>query len=101
MNKSDLEEREAAHPFLLGLNEHHIHLPADCAIRIHFDADQIIFREGETANRFYLIESGKVALESSTGDEVVRIDEVGAGDCSAGHGFFHLTCGVLTRAQSK
>ena len=52
MNKSDLEERVVAHPFLLGLNEHHICLLADCAIRTHFDADQIIFREGETANRF-------------------------------------------------
>ena len=29
-----------------------------------FEKDQVIFRVGEMANRFYLIESGKVALES-------------------------------------
>jgi CRP/FNR family cyclic AMP-dependent transcriptional regulator len=40
----------------------------------------VIFRKGDTANRFYLIESGKVALESSAGDQVIRIEEVGGGD---------------------
>jgi CRP-like cAMP-binding protein len=41
----------------------------------------VIFREGELANRFYLIETGKVILESSggAGDPVV-IDTIGAGD---------------------
>src|SRR4030095_4917892 len=37
-------------------------------------------QKGRTANRFYLIERGSVALESSTGDAAVRIDEVGPGD---------------------
>jgi CRP/FNR family cyclic AMP-dependent transcriptional regulator len=41
---------------------------------------QVIFRKGETANRFYLIERGSVALESSTSDDVVRIDQAGPGD---------------------
>lgn len=38
-------------------------------------------REGELANRFYLIETGKVILESSggIGDPVV-VDTIGAGD---------------------
>ena len=49
-------------------------------MRSQFTAGQVIFRKGETANRFYLIERGKVALESSVGDEVVKIDEVGSGD---------------------
>ena len=49
-------------------------------MRSQFTAGQVIFEKGETANRFYLIESGRVALESSTLGEVVRIDEVGAGD---------------------
>jgi CRP/FNR family cyclic AMP-dependent transcriptional regulator len=49
-------------------------------MRAEFTAGQVIFRKGEAANRFYLIEYGKVALESSAHDEVVRIDEVGAGD---------------------
>jgi CRP/FNR family transcriptional regulator, cyclic AMP receptor protein len=42
--------------------------------------EPVIFRAGETANRFYLIESGKIALESAIGDESpVIIDVVGPG----------------------
>lgn len=78
--RTELETQVAAHPFLIGINESHIRLLADCAMRSQFTAGEIIFRKGETANRFYLVERGKVALESSAGDEVVKIDEVGPGD---------------------
>ena len=79
-DRVELEAQVAAHPFLRGVAANHVRLLADCAMRCQFPAGQVIFRKGETANRFYLIERGKVALESSAGDEVVRIDEVGAGD---------------------
>lgn len=47
-------------------------------MRTEFERDQVIFREGETANRFYLIEAGKVALESSPGSgKLVTIDVIG------------------------
>ena len=46
-----------------------------------FEAGQIIFAEGETANRFYLIETGRIALEAGgEGREQVAIDVIGAGD---------------------
>ncbi len=81
MKREDLERNVAAHPFLLGLSEHHIRLIADCAIRTHFETGQVIFRDGETANRFYLIEQGKIALESSaSGGDPVTLDVVGDGD---------------------
>src|SRR6266487_6281405 len=79
-DREELEADVAAHPFLIGISAHHIRLLADCAMRSQFAAGQVIFQKGETANRFYLIQRGRVALESSTGDDVVRIDEVGAGD---------------------
>jgi CRP/FNR family cyclic AMP-dependent transcriptional regulator len=79
-DRTELEAQVAAHPFFIGMSSAHIRLLADCAMRSQFSVGQVIFRKGETANRFYLIERGKVALESSTGDEVVRIDEVGSGD---------------------
>ncbi|HXM73881.1 MAG TPA: cyclic nucleotide-binding domain-containing protein [Chthoniobacterales bacterium] len=78
--RTDLEAQVAAHPFLIGMSNNHVHLLADCAMRSHFKAGQVIFREGESANRFYLIEHGKVALESSTLGEPVRIEEIGDGD---------------------
>ncbi len=78
MSNATLEKDVAAHPFLIGLSEHHIRLLADCAIRTRFGKDQVIFREGEMANRFYLIEDGKVALESSGGaGEPVSIEVIG------------------------
>ena len=81
MTREDLERNVAAHPFLIGLSEHHIRLIADCAIRTQFEKDQVIFRERETANRFYLIEQGKVELESSGADgNPVTIDVVADGD---------------------
>jgi CRP/FNR family cyclic AMP-dependent transcriptional regulator len=73
--------RVALHPFLAGIKRSQLTLLTDCAMVVHFNPGEVIFREGELANRFYLIETGKVILESSgrTGDPVV-IDKVGAGD---------------------
>lgn len=80
-SRGDVDADVAAHPFLIGLNEHHVRLLAHCAVRVAFEADQIIFREGETANRFYLIERGEVVLESGTaGGEEIAIDTIGNGD---------------------
>ena len=47
-----------------------------------FEKDHVIFRARETANRFYLIERGKVVLESEpdAGGAPVIIDTIGAGD---------------------
>jgi CRP-like cAMP-binding protein len=68
-SRPELEAAVAAHPFLIGISPHHIRLLADCAMRSQFTAGQVILQKGETANRFYLIEDGKVALESSIGEE--------------------------------
>jgi CRP/FNR family transcriptional regulator, cyclic AMP receptor protein len=73
--------RVALHPFLAGMNHAQLALLTDCAMAAHFEPGQIILREGEIANRFYLIESGKVVLESSDGAEnSVIIETIGAGD---------------------
>src|SRR5437660_12867679 len=78
MSNPELEKQVAAHPFLLGLNEHHVRLLADCALATHFAPNEIIFHQGETANRFYLLQRGKVALESVADDRApVTIDTIG------------------------
>ena len=73
--------RVALHPFLAGMNHKHLTLLTDCAIHVHFKKGQIILREGDLANRFYLIESGKVVLEAGedSGEPVV-IETIGSGD---------------------
>ena len=76
-----METRIALHPFLAGMNRTQLALLTDCAMASHFKKDQTILSEGELANRFYLIESGKVVLESraNAGHPVV-IETIGAGD---------------------
>src|SRR5215475_8044199 len=73
--------RVALHPFLAGMNHEQLALLTDCAMPVHAKTGQIIFQEGEMANRFYLIESGKVVLESSGGHgDPMLVDTIGAGD---------------------
>ena len=78
--REKFEEEVAAHPFLMGMGQPQVRLLVDCAMRSHFHKGDVIFREGEMANRFYLIEHGKVALESSTLGEPVAIEEIQDGD---------------------
>jgi CRP/FNR family transcriptional regulator, cyclic AMP receptor protein len=53
-----------SHPFCKGLNPHYLHLLADCASLMRFGVGQDIFREGQDADHFYLIHTGRVALET-------------------------------------
>ena len=76
-----LGTRVAFHPFLAGMNHTQLTMLTDCAVARHFNAKQTILREGEFANGFYLIETGKVALESEAGlDESILIQTIDAGD---------------------
>jgi CRP/FNR family transcriptional regulator, cyclic AMP receptor protein len=76
-----IEQRVAAHPFLKGIAMDHIRVLAQSAMPTRFEKDQVIFKAGEPANGFYLIESGTVALEGSVFDRgPVTTDVVSAGE---------------------
>jgi len=66
MAMETLERILAEHPFFKGLERRYLQLVSECASRARFDAGEVIFREGERANLFYLIRRGKVAVETST-----------------------------------
>jgi CRP/FNR family transcriptional regulator, cyclic AMP receptor protein len=71
----------AAHPFLKGFKAEHLAILAENALPAHFQAGEVIFREGEMANRFYLITEGAVVLETYTKDKgSAVVDKIGAGD---------------------
>ena len=73
--------RVALHPFLAGMDRNDLALLTDCAMIVRFTPGQVIFREGENANRFYLIESGCVALEGTGAPGgTVEIERVHAGE---------------------
>ena len=78
--RESLELRVESHPFLVGLPSDHIRLLADCAMARRFDAGEYLFRQGESANRFYLIEEGMVVLEAlNNAGTCVVIEKAGAG----------------------
>ena len=80
-DNDQLAARLAAHPFLAGMNERHLKILSACATATHFEPGQIIFRAGEPANGFYLLETGHVVLEEPhPGGEPVTIDVVAAGE---------------------
>jgi CRP-like cAMP-binding protein len=73
--------RVALHPFLAGMNPIHLELLTDCAMATQFEPGQVILRENEIANRFYLIESGRVVLESGKEfGKAMVVETIGAGD---------------------
>ena len=67
-------------PFAQGMEPHQIGKLAALATEVDFEKDQIIFREGDTHNQFYVVLTGKVALEITAKGRVFRVQTVEAGD---------------------
>lgn len=63
-----LEKLLAEHPFLKGLSPHQCRVLTDCARHTTFEPGELLLREGDPANRFYLILRGKVSVESYFSD---------------------------------
>jgi CRP/FNR family transcriptional regulator, cyclic AMP receptor protein len=71
----------AEHPFFAGLEPADLDLLAGCGTNVHFRSGQRILVEGEAADVFYLLRSGRVALEVGVpGRAPLMIDTVGAGE---------------------
>jgi CRP/FNR family transcriptional regulator, cyclic AMP receptor protein len=76
-----LERVIAEHPFFSGLDQEYISLFVGCASNVRFDAGAYAFREGEEANRFYVIRRGRIALEIFTPkSEPLVVQTLEAGD---------------------
>jgi CRP-like cAMP-binding protein len=58
-----LESILAEHPLFSGMEQRYLQILAGCARNVRFESTDVIFREGEQANEFYLIRTGKVALQ--------------------------------------
>ena len=74
-----IENIIARHPMTEGLSREQLAVLVECATFSSFDKGQLIFSEGDNAQNFYLVQSGKVALEISPGEERTRIDLIEAG----------------------
>src|SRR6266496_1232624 len=79
--KSSLARVVAEHPFLEGIKPEHLPILTECAILADFKKGELIFREGDPANRFYLIRSGRVELEAEVKEhDRMLIQTIGPGD---------------------
>ena len=81
MTSTALAHAVTTHPFVRGMSAAHLQILSECAMFTRFDAGQMIFHEGEIANRFYLIRSGKISLETRAAESgVITVDTIGPGD---------------------
>jgi CRP/FNR family cyclic AMP-dependent transcriptional regulator len=81
MHKEDLSEILRQHPFLMGLSEEHMATLIGCASNVRFNEGETVIHEGELANKFYLIRTGRIALEMEvSGRGSLRIQTTGPGE---------------------
>ena len=66
--------------FIEGFASGHVEKLAALAKEVRFTRDQVIFREGGECSEFYMIVSGRVALEIEAPDHVLRVQTLSAGD---------------------
>ena len=71
----------AAHPFLRGMSHDHLAVLADAASDVTFPARHRLIKDGHSATRFWLIQSGHVTLDLHVpGQGPVRIETIGMGE---------------------
>ena len=63
-----MAKRIRQHAFFADFPERFMPLLASCAMPVDFEKSQIIFDVGDLANRFYLIEKGKIRLQAEGPD---------------------------------
>jgi len=76
-----LESILVKHPFFENLDDAHLKLVTGCAANVKFDAGQFIYQHDESADQFYVIRQGKVALEiCPPGKSPITVQTVSEGD---------------------
>jgi len=101
MNIDDFIENP--HPFLDGMSELHLRILAENATKTHFAPGEIIFRQGESANRFYLIEHGEVALQTHAAGRLTTVQTIGPGEALGWSWLFpphHWLCDARAQKES-
>ena len=77
----DIGQLLAEHPFFAGFDADTIAMLVGCAHNVHYQPDEYLFRSNATADEFYVIRRGRVALEvTGPGREPLVIETVDAGE---------------------
>ncbi len=81
MIQTTLEPILREHPFFQGMEEQHIRLIAGCSKNVRFAEGEVIFREGDPADHFYLIREGLVSVQLVIPhDGLTTVQTVGGGE---------------------
>ena len=81
MHIDNLADILRQHPFLAGLSDKHMEVLVGCASNAHFPDGGYLIHEGQIANKFFLIRTGRIALEIDVSPRgPLRIQTVGPGD---------------------
>lgn len=76
-----LEPILSEHPFFAGLDPKYLKIIVGCASNVRFEPEQVIYKEGDPADRFFLIREGKIGLEIYVPHRgPIAIQTVNAGD---------------------
>jgi CRP/FNR family cyclic AMP-dependent transcriptional regulator len=76
-----MEAALAAHPFLKGMAPGLVQELVDCASEVTFDAGDIVCQVDDPAMQFYLIESGRIAVQTfSSWKGPITVATLGEGD---------------------
>jgi CRP/FNR family cyclic AMP-dependent transcriptional regulator len=68
------------HHLVQAFEPRHVEKLETLAKEVRFARDQVIFREGDECSEFYMIVSGRVALEIEAPDHTLRVQTLSAGD---------------------
>ncbi len=81
MNQQTLAPVLASHPFFEGLSPAHVNVITGCASNVRFLSGEVLCREGDDADRLWLVRHGRVAVEThSPQSGPIVIATVGEGE---------------------
>ncbi len=77
----DIKALLTEHAFFRNLKEKQIETIAGCGKNVHFSKGDVVFRQGEEANAFYIVKKGAVSIEVDGAERgTIIIQTVEAGD---------------------
>ncbi len=79
MSTRTIEQLLPTLPFFAGLDGEHLALLAGCTVNVHRAAGELLFAEGEPAETFYVVRSGRVAIQLRMPTGEVLLDTVEPG----------------------
>jgi len=62
-NVTEIKDYLPEHPFFEGMDAALLEFLAGCATNVHFKAGEIVFKEGDPADTFYVVRKGRVAIQ--------------------------------------